>query len=321
MRYTGVVFLLLCLLVSCTGRKGVSDVEPAHVVPLYDMFADGLVNYSLADSDSVVLAAFMRTVSEQELSPELIETWESSQPVAVFTPDVDSVFADSMFVPDVLGYILDRAEAGGLALPKRRYATVVYGRPESVLFVDSVMLIALNHYLGSDYAGYSHWPEYMVKNKTPQALPYDIAEALVATSYPYALDGENATLLSKMVYEGVIAHAKLLLVPEATAAGALGYTNDEMKWLADNERNIWQSLVKWQLLYDTSENISDRLIAPSPEVTLTVPSAPGRVGRYIGYRIVEDYLADKPQMKLNDMLLPEFYKGNAVLVSSNFGNN
>ena len=39
------------------------------------------------------------------------------------------------------------------------------------------------------------------------------------------------------------------------------------------------------------------------------------------YRIVEDYLADKPQMKLNDMLLPEFYKGNAVLVSSNFGNN
>ena len=154
MRYTGVVFLLLCLLVSCTGRKGVSDVEPAHVVPLYDMFADGLVNYSLADSDSVVLAAFMRTVSEQELSPELIETWESSQPVAVFTPDVDSVFADSMFVPDVLGYILDRAEAGGLALPKRRYATVVYCGTETVRFVYILIIFWFKHYHCSHKSGY-----------------------------------------------------------------------------------------------------------------------------------------------------------------------
>lgn len=315
--------LLVLLLISCNARSERYEGSPERVVPLYAKFSD----YAKADSsarqhifchDSVELAAFMRTVSEQELSDELLEWWASSQPVAVFTPDVDSVFTDTLEVGKILGNILYKADQAGIVLPERRYATVVYGRPRSVLFVDSVMLIALNHYLGFDYPGYSHWPVFMRINKTPQAMPYDLAEALVATSYPYSLEGEDATLLSRMVYEGVLAHAKMSLVPQADIAGTLGYTDAEMKWLDENERSIWRSLVQKQLLYDTSDDVAGRIISPAPEVYIVDPVSPGRVGRFIGYQIVEDYLKKNPDKKLPEMLKPEFYKGNTVLVASEY---
>lgn len=321
MRYL-LSIISVVLLLSCNGRTDY-DAEPVRVVPLYSMFrdyaaADSSVRKNIFSHDSIELVAFMQIVSEQELSDELIESWASSQPVAVFTPDVDSVFSDTSYVGHVLGHILKSADDAALVLPDRTYATVVYGRPESVLFVDSVMLIALNHYLGFEYPGYSHWPVFMRLNKTPEALPYDLAEALVATSYPFALQGEDATLLSHMVYEGVLAHTKMLLVPQATLAGALGYTDAEIKWLEKNESAIWRSIVRDQLLYDTSEDIIGRMISPAPEVYIVDPAAPGRVGRYIGYRIVEAYLNNNTVSSVADMFAPGFYKGNSVLVSSGY---
>lgn len=320
MRYL-IAIISIVLLCSCAGKT--DEAVPVKVVPLYSMFRD----YAIADSserkyifsqDSIELEAFMQTVSEQDISDELLESWASSQPVAVFTPDVDSVFKDTLFVGRTLGHILHKSDEAALELPHRRYASVVYGRPESVLFVDSVMLIALNHYLGFDYPGYSHWPVFMRVNKTPEALPYDIAEALVATAYPFDLHGEDATLLSHMIYEGALVYAKLSFVPESNLAGALGYTEAQMKWLDKNEAAIWRSMVRKQLLYDTSEDIVGRIISPAPEVYLVDPVAPGRVGRYIGYRIVEEFLKDNPDQSLADMFNPGFYKGNSVLIHSGY---
>lgn len=321
MRYL-IAFISIVLLLSCT-RETPEEFDSARVVPLYSKFrdyeaADSLRRQNIFKEDSIELAAFMQTVSEQELSDEMIEFWASSQPVAVFTPDVDSIFTDSLYIGRTLGHILHKAESAGLDLPHRRYAAVVYGRPESILFVDSVMLIALNHYLGFEYPGYSHWPVFMRINKTPQALPYDLAEALVATSYPFALHDEDATLLSRMVYEGALAHAKMALVPQADLAGTLGYTDAEMKWLEKNEAAIWRSMVKDQLLYDTSEDLASRILSPAPEVFIVDPVAPGRVGRYIGYRIVEEFMKNNPEPPLKDMLEPDFYKGNSTLIRSEY---
>lgn len=304
--------IIIGLLAACTGKR--TDAPEARVVPLHSYLATN----NVPDSDSIELAAFMRTVSEQPLSPELVEAWASSQVVTVFTPDVDSVFADSAYMGRMMGTILANAEAAGLDLPHRRYATVVYGRPESILFVDSVMLIALNHYLGADYPGYSHWPKYMRQVKTPTALPYDIAEALVATSYPYTLEGEEATALSRMVYEGALTIAKMTLAGDDDTAAALGYSPKMLEILNSVEGEIWRSMVENQMLYDTSEATIDRLVAPAPESAIVGAGTPGRVGRYIGYRIVNEYLDKHPDTTLPQLLNPDFYRGNSALIESEY---
>ncbi|MDE6207007.1 MAG: DUF2268 domain-containing protein [Muribaculaceae bacterium] len=303
------------LATSCRRDRSSVDATAVDVVPLYSLVSDyPAASDSLREAvlEMPEMKAFMSTITYKPLTDSLVEAWAESRPVTVFTPAVDSVFADTDYVARSLGRILARADAQGLELPRRRYATVVYGRRESMLFVDSVLLVALNHYLGADYPGYAGMPEFLRRVKTPEALPYDLAEALVATAYPYEADGSDATLLSRMLYEGALIHARRVLTG-GTAEGALGYDKEQLKWLDDNEDAIRESLVVDRLLYDTSETLIDRMMAPSPAVRVVRPEAPGRVGRYLGYRMIERYLAKHPDTSIATLLSPDFYTSSQAL--------
>lgn len=311
MKRCAIIICVLAMLavVSCKRQTEFYTGPSEHVVPLYSLVRD---YSSLSDSSRAELLempeleAFMKTVSDLPLDSDLVQSWSESAAVTIFTPAVDSVFTDTSIVGRALGCVLARAKEQGIALPQRRYASVVYGRVESVLFVDSVMLVALNHYLGADYPGYSHWPEYMRSVKNLETLPCDLAEALVATEYPYTSKDGDATLLSKMLYYGVLAHVRQQL-GNSTVAVALGYSVDQMVWLEENEEAIWTSIVADKLLYDTSTSVSDKMLLPSPSVNIVRPNSPGRVGRYIGYKLVERYLKKHPETLLSTLLLPEYY--------------
>lgn len=169
------------------------------------------------------------------------------------------------------------------------------------------MLIALNHFLGPEFSGYSRWPVYRRVEKSPANLPYALSEALIATRYPYEATPEQATLLSRMLYEGALAKAKLATVPGATVEGVLGYNKSDYAALADSEDELWRQIVAAGLLYDTSVMTSERLNAPSPAVTVLPSVWPPRVGRYIGYRIVDSYMKKHPETTLAQLLSPDFY--------------
>ncbi len=314
--------LLIAILQCCTKDKTDETVFAVPVSNIYKYFS----KYNVLDSaerintyiaDSTAINAFMKTVAEQTVTNEILEAWANSRVVEIFTPAVDSVFEAKPETGEIIGRILSNAEKNGIALPSRQYANVVYGRPESILFVDSIMLVSLNHYLGADYPGYSHWPTYIRDKKTPEMLPYDLAEALVATEYPF-IGKENATVLSRLIYEGALAHAKDALVGHNSPAMSLGYSESQFQWLIKNEKDLWRSLVHNRLIYDTSEATIYKLVGPAPSVSLLNPETPGRAGRFIGYRIVDAYMKKHPEKTLSELLSPDFYNSSAVLMDSGY---
>ncbi len=311
-------------LFSCSRSGKTDNAVPEPVAPLWSVMRDyNSYEPTLRDSVFVVyepeFKAFMKTVSDDSLSEVLVSAWSASLPVEIFTPAVDSVYPSVEDIEWLLGNILGRASDAGIEFPRRRYAAVVYGRPESILFVDSVMLIALNHYLGVDYPGYSHWPVYRRLSKTPQNLPYDIAEALVATSYPYTAEGEDATLLSGMLYQGALVAAKMELVgSEANLAEALGYSTAELERLEGMESEIWRTIVGEKMLYDTSESMADRMLSTAPAVRVSGNMWPPRVGRFIGYKIIKAYQEKHPDTPLEELLAPDFYLSPSALADAGY---
>lgn len=301
------------------------DVESVPIVNLYEPMArfrtmDSTERRSFVERDSVCVKALFQVYRINTLSDSALISWSESSAVMTFTPDVERVFTDYTSLETTLGGILKNAEMKGLEFPKRRYAAVVWGSRKSMAFMDSVLLISLNHYLGADYPGYRGWPEYQRMVKTPEKLPYDLAEALVAVSYPYVQDDET-TALSRMLYEGVIVYCIMQLVPQAILADALGYDVEQMHWLEANERSVWQRLVEKELLYTSSLAAIERLINPAPTTAQIGPEVPGRAGRFIGYRIVCAYLEQHSDMSLVELLSPEFYNNPSALIESAYQGN
>lgn len=311
----GAVFAII--MASCT--KVVT--KPTPVIPLYKSLEEysGMTSSqrdSVIKVDSLPLSVMFGYLGISEHPDNaILERWSKSDVVKVFTPAVDSVFHNLDDIEMKLAHILESCNHDSLDIPHRHYAAVVWGNMRSIVMSDSCMLIALNHYLGKDFPGYSHLPEYMRATKNAEQIPFDICEALIANRYPYK-HNEESTVLSRMLYEGAVIVAKTRLLPYSDPAKCMGYTDEQLTWLSNNRANIWKKLVAGNLLYSTSKADVESIVCPAPYTLPLGSDSPPRAGRYIGYTIVMSYLQNNSVTKLPQLLSPAFYDNPSILIEA-----
>ncbi len=329
------VALIAVTLAACSGSAdgkkdsvAVTPVSPAAQAESVDIerFDRAVVSYPMlrAESrDSVRLLyapviELMRAVNGGGSDDELMMALASSAAMKVFQPDVERLLPDMSAPSAALGAMKAAAQSQlpGLRFPSR---VIGYVTPfsQSVVIADSVVLLGLNHFLGADYEGYGSFDEYVRRTKTPSQIPSQVAEALIRSQYPFD-ESDGQTVLSRLLYEGAVVTAVERIVPGITAAAAMGYDADEMKWLADNESRIWQRMASEDMLFSVDPAIAHRLTGPAPTTPLINPQAPGRAGRYIGYRIVGSYLKSHPETQTGTLLSREFYQSPTALKESGY---
>lgn len=302
------------------GRSRHADSQPIvrldRILASYDR-CDPQQQSALLDSVQPEVSAMFAVLGIDSVSPSVLDHWCRSRVVEVFQPAVDSVYPNLDVVSGQIGHIMDAACSELPALPPLTFASVVWGNPRPVVRVDSVMLIALNHFLGADYPGYAQWPDYRRTGKTPEMLPYAVASALAASQYPMEA-GTDATLLSWMLYEGALVEARMRLVPDAQLDAALGYTPEQLKYAEEHLADIWQEMSVKRMIYDTDPLLIDRMVAPAPSSPVMLTQAPGRIGCYVGYRIIKAYLSKFPGIPLYQLLSEDFYADQQSLIKSGF---
>lgn len=304
MKKVSIATILLATMISMmTSCHRETNSEP--IAPLYKYMAewsqlDSNIRDSILRTDSLELNTMMEYLGYGAADDTMMLMWQKMPAVEIFSAPTDSVYPTLTKLENELGKILTNAKKETLQLPKRRYSAIIWGNLRSMLITDSCLIIALNHYLGADYPGYSRWPAYQRLEKTPERLPYDIAEALVANKYPFE-GGTGATVASRMVYEGALALAKIRLTG-GNAAEALGYSEEQYEWLEANREEVWNRLVGKNLLYSGSEETMSRLFDPAPATNIIAPFVTGRAGRYLGYKLVEEYAE-----RHSDIALPQLF--------------
>ena len=97
------------------------------------------------------------------------------------------------------------------------------------------------------------------------------------------------------------------MVKNASLADALGYTEEQLQWLENNEKEIWNKMLGAKMVFDVSETLVEKFVSPAPFTSPLTPESPGRAGRFIGYELVKAYLKDNPKASLTDLLNPDFY--------------
>ena len=74
-----------------------------------------------------------------------------------------------------------------------------------------------------------------------------------------------------------------------------------MDWVEENEAGIWKYLVNNDLLFSKEEQQFRTFINYAPFAKGMPPEAPGRVGYYIGYRMVSEYMNNN-EIDIEDLM-------------------
>lgn len=179
-----------------------------------------------------------------------------------------------------------------------------------VIATDSILLLALDNYLGSDHKFYDGIQQYLKQNFRKDMLVSDMAEAYAKQ---YIFQSNSRVFLDDMIYFGKVMYFKDTVIPFITDANKIGYSESQFEWAQANESNIWRYFVEKELLYSTDPKLAARFINPAPFSKFNLEldrESPGRLGQYIGWQIVRAYMEnnDVPFKQMLSLKAEEIFK-------------
>ena len=184
-----------------------------------------------------------------------------------------------------------------------------------VIFIDTALVIAIDMYLGAEYEHYNAiaLPMYMRMRLCKDFITVDAMRSVAHYELERAPQPLR-TLLDNMVLHGKVAYFLEKTLPKTDLATRLGYTPEQMTWCRKNEKMMWSYLVGNKLLYEQDIFKYRAFVSESPTVQM-FPGSPGRVGRFLGYRMVRKYMENTGQT------LPELFAetdSQKILTQSNY---
>lgn len=176
-----------------------------------------------------------------------------------------------------------------------------YERP--VWLKDSVLVIALDVYLGSDFFLYPHLglPRYKVRCMAPPYITPDVMKTLYFEEV--WTNPKMKTLLDRMIAGGKMLYYLDAVLPKTPDTVKMCYPKKKLDWAVENEKNIWAFLVHDELLYSTDFNTQSSLINDGPFTKGFSNESPARLGIFIGWQIVKEFMLRHPEMSLQELMV------------------
>jgi gliding motility-associated lipoprotein GldB len=170
------------------------------------------------------------------------------------------------------------------------------------VYADSLVLISLDTFLGANNLLYEGIPQYIVRDMDIAYLGAHLSDEFAISVVPAPAD---RTLLAQMIYYGKRFYIKDLLLPDTADEIKISYTENEMNWVKENERFIWQYFIENELLYKTQSSYLLRFIesAPFSKFYLEIDNeSPGKIGQWLGWQIVRAFVSKNPDKTLQQIL-------------------
>lgn len=181
--------------------------------------------------------------------------------------------------------------------PKSKVPHVVtisnYVRYKERLWLDKdYLFVALDNYLGVSHQFYQGFPKFVRAELHKGQIVVDLANLYVRNML---VGRRGRSFVEKVIQYGKELYLMQALLPSKSAASLLGYTEQEWIWAEENESQIWRYFIEKELWYDTGTKLDQRFLNPAPfsKFYLELDSeSPGKIGRFLGWKIVQAYMED-----------------------------
>jgi hypothetical protein len=172
----------------------------------------------------------------------------------------------------------------------------------AVISTDTVLGIGLDMYLGSNCIYYPSlgFPEYKIVHMRKEYIPVDAMRGWLESEFP---PGENQNdFLSNLIYKGKILYALNALMPKLNDTLKTGYSESQLGWCHENEKNIWAFFVDQKLLFSNSVEQYSKYVSEGPTTNGFPKESPGSIAAFAGWQIVKSYMKENSSLSLLQLM-------------------
>lgn len=192
--------------------------------------------------------------------------------------------------------------------------TMVTAFAYNVVCDDSLIAIGLDTYLGGDYKIYPQTgiPKYKFEKFDQKYIVSDALKAWLFTDFE---NTKSQNLLDQMIFNGKILYLLKAFLPEKELQLLLNYNKEELLWCNENEAEIWFHFVDMELLYTIENHQITKYMGDAPFIAGFPKGSPGRVGQWMGYKIVNAFMENN-NISLSELM--EVENSNKILQQSKY---
>lgn len=206
---------------------------------------------------------------------------------------------------DLFGYIKDFQEDFAAPSVYSFTGEMPYLNPIAYFKQTHDLVIGLDWFLGKEENLYEKVgiPHYLRKRMDFEQFKLRVAENIARQMVPYEI--HQRKFLDQIIYEGKIIALMKRFCPQYSDSELLDYTDESMQWLSDNEAEVYLYFTENDLLFSDNHQLSERFIYPAPFSKFYLENdanTPGRVGVWMGWQIIKNYLKDNSEITLKELI-------------------
>ncbi len=187
--------------------------------------------------------------------------------------------------------------------PKKQLPEIYFfvsGFNHEIVATESMIGIGVDLYLGKDYDLYQQIThDYLIPNMKKEMIVSDILRTILYQEFPFKAE---TNLLNSMLYEGKILYLLSVVSPYSKDELLIGYSPEELAWAKQYEKAIWSAIIEQKHLYSTDYFLINQYINVAPFTSPITADSPGRLGMWIGWQIINQYMKNNKDIDLTNLM-------------------
>lgn len=117
-----------------------------------------------------------------------------------------------------------------------------------------------------------------------------------------AMTAPDETMIADMISYGKSYYFMSQMAPFKADSLIIGYKEEDMVNIFRNQEHIYGHFLDNKLFFEKSDRLKNTYLGEAPRVSAIADKCPGRIGRWLGWQIIEHYMYENDEVTLQELM-------------------